>query len=707
MKHVKFHLNRFLRRVRIHGGEFDTSARAMYRNEVVYPLQAELRIVRRSTIERKQMSTKTTFKRIALVTVAALGFGVMSVVPSQATSNADTLTLSAVTAAQTTTESSTSTSATATLAYLAGAVMDSMSVTASLTSRPAGSTSLPVLSLIETTAGQVVTAPVLGTTAYSHANVINKALVGANGTTYVNANTAAYLVPLRAQAAATDISAKFRVYLDEPSVVGTYVIKLTPAVTGGGGSLNAAAQTITITVTKSAALSEVASASSTAILSAGETTTTTNGVADVDDVVTGSKSIAAGVSIGTIKVTQYSAGTTATAGDGESITATITGAGLLGVVTSGHQDDDGYTDTAVGRTILAKKGEWISIYGDGTSGVGTITLTTAAGVSLGTKKVTFYDNTPITVVATVKKAYPAAGLTTTKTFSVVVNDTAGNFVGNATVTAYPTDTATTVASQTAQACSLNATATGYDCSVVGGSATKFGVVAYTVKAVGADAAETVVKGSASVTFADIVATSVTITGDATGTPGASVTYTFTAKEKNGYPIADRSYNNSASVTLYGTSYFFETVVASGFSTAPFALTDTITTVSGVATSKGVLPVAGKATVTWSLKGDGTAAAGAVAKAISFTDVVASTTVVNVDAEAATAAAEEATAAANDATDAALSAAEAAEAATAMAQEAVDAVAELSSQVTALISALRAQITSLTNLVIKIQKKVKA
>ena len=76
---MKFHLKRFLRRVRIHGGEFDTSARAMYREGVTSSLRAELRIVRGSTIERKQMSTKTTFKRIALVAVAALGFGVLSV----------------------------------------------------------------------------------------------------------------------------------------------------------------------------------------------------------------------------------------------------------------------------------------------------------------------------------------------------------------------------------------------------------------------------------------------------------------------------------------------------------------------------------------------------------------------------------------------------------------------------------------------------
>ena len=701
MKHVKFHLNRFLHRVRIHGGEFDTSARAMYRNEVVYPLQAELRIVRGSTIERKQMSTKTTFKRIALVTVAALGFGVMSVVPSSATANADSLTLSATSAAQTTAETATSTSATATLSFLAGHVDDSMTIVASLVSGPATSTALPYLQLMETSTAKVaVTKGGTPLTVFSAADN----LAAGN----VSPNVKAFVWPTAA--APSVVTAKFKMYLGvgnattAPTVAGTYVIKLTPAMSGEG-TLNAAAQTVTITVTKASSQSEVASAASTAVMAAGETTTTTNGDATVDDVVTGSKSIVAGDPIATIKVTQYSATGVATAGDGESITATITGAGILG---AGTQSAGSGSAIASGRTVIAQKGQVIAVFGDGTSGKGTITITTSAGVSLGTKTVTFYDNTPTTVVATVKKAYPAAGLTTTKTFSVVVNDASGNFVGNATVTAYPTDTATTVASQTAQTCSLNATASGYDCSVVGGSASKFGVVAYTIKAVGADAAATVVKGSASVTFADIIATSITITGaTATDGPGATVVYTFTAKEKNGYPIADRSYNNSASVTLYGTSYFFETVVASGFTTAPFALTDTITTLSGIATSKGVLPVAGTAKATWTLKGDGTAAAGSVAKAISFTDVVATTTVVNVDSSAAQAAAEEATAAANDATDAALSAAEAAEAATAMAQEAVDAVAELSAQVTSLISALRAQITALTNLVVKIQKKVKA
>jgi hypothetical protein len=80
------------------------------------------------------------------------------------------------------------------------------------------------------------------------------------------------------------------------------------------------------------------------------------------------------------------------------------------------------------------------------------------------------------------------------------------------------------------------------------------------------------------------------------------------------------------------------------------------------------------------------------------------------ADAATAAADaaaEATDAANAATDAANAAAEAADAATAAAQDAADAVAALSTQVSEMVNALKKQITALTNLVIKIQKKVKA
>jgi trimeric autotransporter adhesin len=106
---------------------------------------------------------------------------------------------------------------------------------------------------------------------------------------------------------------------------------------------------------------------------------------------------------------------------------------------------------------------------------------------------------------------------------------------------------------------------------------------------------------------------------------------------------------------------------------------------------------------------GTAAVNADLKAGNSTATLSVTPVASASdvAQAAADAAAEATDAANAATDAANAAAEAADAATAAAQDAADAVAALSAQVADLISGLKAQLTALTNLVIKIQKKVKA
>jgi hypothetical protein len=92
---------------------------------------------------------------------------------------------------------------------------------------------------------------------------------------------------------------------------------------------------------------------------------------------------------------------------------------------------------------------------------------------------------------------------------------------------------------------------------------------------------------------------------------------------------------------------------------------------------------------------------------SVTVAVAADTSAADSVQAAADAAAEATDAANAATDAANAAAEAADAATAAAQDAADAVAALSTQVSEMVDALKKQITALTNLVIKIQKKVKA
>jgi hypothetical protein len=637
------------------------------------------------------MSTKTTFKRIALVTVAALGFGVMSVVPSNAAINQDTLTLSAATAAQTTAETATSTSAVATVSFL-GTADDSISVTASLVSGPAGNTALPVLTLTETASANINS--LTANDAVGYTTLANTPAVVVAGDTN-KVTTAKFRVFIAGGASAGAAGAAAAT---PPAVAGTYVVKLTPAALGGNALAASVAQTLTITVTTAATLDKVPSASlSTVRLTAGDTITPTT--ADTDDVVNASK--AATASVGIISITQLNA---AGGSASESITAIVTGSGLInsGDVPAGDATVNDFA-TAKVRALTVKAGDEIQIYSDGSSGVGTVTLTSSSGVALGSKSVSFYDTKPSTATATVKKAYILAGTTNVvKVLAVVVKDAAGNPVVNAAVTAAATDTTTTVGGA-ATCLAYDTTDKVYYCGIAGKSATTFGKVNYTVTATGQDAAATKVTTTADVTFSFGVAAKLTITAPATAGPGEEVTYTMTATDKNGLPIADQAYGVNAPGGV-----LFDSLVSSGFGTkTPFLATESFTAVSGVMTAKGTMPVAGNAVATWTLNGDGTADAGAIAKAISGTDVAVTVTTVNAGVDAAAAAAEEATAAANDATDAALSAAEAAEAATAMAQEAVDAVAELSASVTKLISALRAQITTLTNLVVKIQKKVKA
>ena len=172
-------------------------------------------------------------KAIAKALVIVLTVGMTSLIgsPSSAMTQADSLTLSAATYSQAVGETATATSPVTTISFLGENRGDTYSVTASLVSAPAGNTRLPVLRLIETTAAIVFTTDSL------NPFPINTA---------IPANTQARISPRLTGVAA--ISAKFQVYLDSPTVVGTYVVRLTPAVLGGGGTANATGQNLTITV---------------------------------------------------------------------------------------------------------------------------------------------------------------------------------------------------------------------------------------------------------------------------------------------------------------------------------------------------------------------------------------------------------------------------------------------------------------------------
>jgi hypothetical protein len=624
----------------------------------------------------------TTIKRIALVAVAALGLGVMSVAPSTATTNADTLTLSAATAAQLTGETATATSAVATLSYLADSAADSMSVTVSLVSAPATSVALPRLLLTETSSAQV-------------RETVTAAVTPLASTTGIAANTPVFVVP--SGTPPVNAVAKFRVYLNAPTVAGTYVVRVTPAVTGVG-VLNAAAQTLTITVT-AAPKDDLVAATATSIINAGETASATADVV-VTSTRTQGTTLAGTAAAATIKITTLNkAGLAA----GESFTATIAGPGVLG---SGANTGagtppiiDGPTPTA--RVLVVKNGDVVQVFPDGTSGVATITIASMLGVELAKETVTFFG-APATITATVKKPVLGGTSAVAEVLEVVVKDSAGVNVSNLTTTGLGVISSDTTKIATTYGATTSAYSTTTGAYLVHVTPVAAGTANLTVTTKtaatdtdGINAAATV---SVRVGGAKAKLDGLTVATDKTSyAPGEVITITITPTDAAGLVLADDSQ------TVFTTAGIVTShqLTATSTTQAPITNADVLT-VLGVGTLKFYAPnIEGDLTLSWTRS---TAFETAANDSLKGSIVVA---VSSPGTAAATDAANEAKDAADAATDAALAAAEAADAATTAAQEASDAVAALSESVTKLIAGLQSQIKSLAAVVAKIAKKVKA
>ncbi len=618
------------------------------------------------------MSTKTTFKRVALVAVAALGLGVLATVPSQATINADTLTLSSATAAQNTAETATATSAVATVSFL-GSALDSLSVTSSLVSGPAGNTALPRLQLIETSSATVEPTGV--------ADLLQD--FGPNSP-----------VVVQADAGTAVTTAKFKVYLGRsnilaPTVAGTYVVKLTPATVNSSGALNSSAVTLTITVTTAASLDTTAT-SATVILNAGETSTGT-----ADTVVTGVKTVSTSAAAATITVVQKNAsGVSLTAANGESFTAVLTGSGTLGSgAIANSQTDNGISST--GRAISVQAGHAVSVFPDGTSGVGTITISSKAGVVLATKTVTFYgDATAITAKATGAATGSVGAVGSAKnliTFNV--KDAAGTEV--TTGSYYVVTDNVAIANATAYtACNAWNSTDGWTCPVTGVAKGTANLYVTNRASATATTPTTEVKSSTvAVRIGSATVASIKVTADkATYAPGEKATLTVQVLDADGNAVPSGRYDNIFATGGISSSY------------ALASTSDTITGLDAIATVDGAkaytlyMPqvVTGDIKFSWTT---GTNFATSAAQGVAGSTTVS---VVNTVADAATDAANEATDAANAATDAALAAADAADAATAAAEDASAAVAKLAKSVNTQLKALKKQLASLIALVNKLR-----
>ncbi len=664
--------NKFLYRVRIHGGEFDSSARAMNRAELGNQFQADLRKFRGSTIERKHMSTKTTFKRVALVAVAALGLGVLASVPSQATVQAHALTLSSATSTQLTDETSTASAAVATVSFLASDLADTVTVTAYLMSAPAGNTVVPVMQVSETTSA-----------------VVRDNVAGGSALAVGDQETDQTLSINSSADAATAVTAKLKVYMNAPTVAGTYVVKLIPAVSAGGGVIDATGVTLTITVSTNPNTDTVATSATSIITTAADTSTTT------DATVTWPKAASTAAEAAVIKVGLLNAAGKATTG--ESYTATIAGPGLL----ASQPLDNDLSAPAVGRAITVKAGDVVTVYPDGSSGVATVTISSAAGKVLATESVTFYGDATVATATVVKPIIAVSGSANQSAILVNLKDAAGTTVSQATTFYISSSDTLKIAGAYTATSSISYSATnGSGAAALGAGyliplqGLAVGTANITVGTKSSATATTGVNAPAvSVRVGSETPASVSVTLDkATYIPGEKATITVVLKDADGLALADK--------TVYSSIFATGGIVANytlGTGSDTTTATNVDSFASGVKTFTVYMPIAeSEVEFKWTT-GTGLATANqGVAGSVKAT-------VSSASGAAAIDAANEATDAANAATDAALAAADAADAATAAAEDASAAVAKLAKSVNTALKNLKKQITALTALVNKLLK----
>jgi len=386
------------------------------------------------------MSTKTTFKRIALVAVAALGLGVLSVAPSSAAVIAPTLTLGSATSSINVGESATTT---LTNAFISTAAYDSVTVSGYVTSSNGANASVKVTMAAATDSSTSDSSKyVLLNDATANNNVFAAGTVDGN----------------------VSVSAKYTVYLVNPTAAGTYTVVFyqTPYTqTSGAGSASTTVATWTVTV---AAANTAVTAASTASVRYGDASAATGpyfgGTSAADSSTVAAKSTTAlGYTVWVNEINSVGAAAS------ESITAVVTGNAYITSSTTRA------TNTALTLPALSG-GTPIYVFSNGTAGTATLTIQTPSYTfpaktlkfsGVATKIASSAAYAPKSVI------YTKAGTSTSDVAVITVTDAAGVALTSA-------QTFTVTSSDTAQIASASVSGTysstlgGYSLTTVTGAA---------------------------------------------------------------------------------------------------------------------------------------------------------------------------------------------------------------------------------------------
>ena len=696
-------------------GGRDVSARATH-------LKAELGNVSISTTERKQMSSKTTFKRIALVAVAALGLGVLSVAPSQAALVTETITLGATTATVTQGDTATTT------------------ITHQYSSRPGNARDDSATVLISCTAPASAVCPTLasttGTTLYWTATPdSNTATTNMQATSFAASSYTDSA--LTAGVVRSVVGMKFVSSITQ--TVGVYTINVYSRDANGVYNTPSATWSVTVvadnTTATTLARKYIAPAASDAQVWAAR-----GGLAGIPRASSDSAVVcAAGLaSVNTpcavaLVMLGNSAGETKTAVGNlitNTVSVTITGAG---VINTSNSQTTGTSSASLVATNGANAGltnETVTVLSNGNVGVATITFASSAGVTLGSFTVTF-TGTPAS--AAIALSDTIVSLTAGSTIVGTVKDSGGNVMKSGTVYVYSSDTK--VAGTNLSTNVHPAVATSYTIPSTGVLAyplttTDTGVATITLRDSWTVAASTWTSNEVVVDVRGSTIVTLTVAFDkATYSPGERAVITYTAKDSAGKGSATAALTG---LTALSNATMADVIIASitgtnggtgNFTVLGGSFNGYLDT--GVETRVVTMPTYAGAvnlTNTFATFGSTTGAKTTVTATATVVDPNAAAIAAAKDAsDAATDAALEATDAAYAATDAANIAAEAADAATAAAEAATEAanaakdsadaataaVEELATSVAKLMAALQAQITTLAKVVAKIAVKVKA
>jgi hypothetical protein len=599
----------------------------------------------------------------------------LSVVPSNSALIGQTLTIDAAADALTIkgTNADTAT-AIVTSTFVTTAAYDSISVSAAITSGPTNAT-LKVEAYDSSTSSTTVFGIVTDTTVNDSSAAI--------GTTESNAGT---------------ITASFQLSLAGITKAGTYTVlayatPYTATTTTAAATPYTTTLTWTITVT---AQDLLATGASTSTMRDGTATVAQGTAEGTDSTSLSSRSITSSVA-STIYVTQRNATGTAN----ESMTVVVDGPAFI---TTGASVTARPTE---GTVATLKNGNNIYVWSNGTAGTATITIKSLSGGFTATETAKFYGTvTGIAVTTVTSTILRAGGYATAATIRITATDALGLAVKDRTVNATSGNSGVVLSGSAV--CTdasgyvtdgvYSCTATSAAGSVSGNSATVTYSIADPLSTTGGLLTTTqtyTIGGSVATEVISLHATD--LTAKSSFSPGEAMVVAVTAKDSAGNPV----YDGAASPALSANKLIGGTAsIAAGTYTGGLFTTRTLSSGVVLRADNFYAPVG---TGDFKITGN---SGNATASQISVTGTVTDDGATAAATAAADAAAE-ATDAANAATDAANAAAEAADAATAAAQDAADAVAALSTQVAEMVAALKKQITSLTNLVIKIQKKVKA